>query len=443
MESGKDSFRITINDFPEVAVYTKRSLTSDIARIFDVLGWFSPSIVQLKILLQRLWEAKVAWDDPVPQGIESSWRSWRDELPLIKNLLIPRCYIPKDHDAGHLQLHAFSDASEDAYAGVVYLRSRNEKGVHTSLVIAKTKVAPIKRLSIPRLELCGAVLATRLLHHTSKVLAINNVAAWTDSTVVLDWLQGNPRRFKPFVGNRVSEILSLVPANVWRHVASNDNPADAASRGLSPAGLMDHHIWWNGPGWLSDDESNWPEMPQIDSAPLSEEEKPTSLALVAQVDSTLLDTVSNYNHLKRVTAWILRFVHNCRTRATSQEPCIGALTVAELDSAERHWLVHSQGVDFSEEITVLRRGKGLMKGRLLSLHPFLDSRGLLRVGGRQALSQLPYNQRHPIILSGKNKLTRMIMQAEHLRLLHAGPTLMAGSLARRFHILGARRQFER
>ena len=213
---GQDSFRLTMSDFPSVAILTKRSLTSDIARILDVLGWFSPAIIQLKIMLQRLWETKIDWDDPVPNDIEDTWRSWRAELPMIENLLIPRCYVTKCHDPGHLQIHGFRDPSENAYTAVVYLRSTSQDYVvHTSLVIAKTKVAPIKRLSIPRLELCGAVLATKLLHHASKILGIDDIYAWTDSTVVLGWLQGNPRRFKPFVGNRVSEILSFIPTNVW------------------------------------------------------------------------------------------------------------------------------------------------------------------------------------------------------------------------------------
>ena len=152
-----------------------------------------------------------------------------------------------------------------------------------------------------------------------------------------------------------------------------------------------------------------------------------------------LETISNYDRLKRVTAWMLHFIYNCRARAATKEPHTGALTTAELHSAEVHWLASAQALDFPEEISVLRRGDGLTKGTLLSLNPFLDSQGLLRVGGRQALSQQHYHQRHPIILSGKNKLTKLILQDEHLRLLDAGPTLMAGSLARRFHILGARR----
>ena len=88
-----------------------------------------------------------------------------------------------------------------------------------------------------------------------------------DSPVVLSWLRGNPRRYKPFVGNWVSEMLSLMPTNTWQHVSSNDNPADSASRQLFPSDLMSHHIWWNGPSWLCDDKSNWPETPQIDDVP--------------------------------------------------------------------------------------------------------------------------------------------------------------------------------
>ena len=112
---------------------------------------------------------------------------------------------------------------------VVYLRIENDSGmVNTILVIAKTKVAPIKRLMIPRLELCGAVLLAKMLCHVGKVLTIptNSIYAWTDSIEVLSWLQGNSRRFRPFVGNRVSTILEATPLNSWRHVDGPNNPAD-------------------------------------------------------------------------------------------------------------------------------------------------------------------------------------------------------------------------
>ena len=227
--------------------------------------------------------------------------------PHRKKLLIPRCYMPKGHDAGHFQLHSFCDASKDAYAGVVYLRSTNQNDViHTSLVIAKTKVAPIKRFSITRLEFCGAVLAMKLLQYASKILGIDDLYAWPASTVVLAWLQGNPRRFKPFVGNRVSEILSLLPTNVWRHVTSNDNPADPASRGLSPARLLKSHIWWKGPEWLRESEQSWPSTPPIETTLEPAEEKIMSVVLMSLVDISFLDKVSNYYHLKRITAWMLR-----------------------------------------------------------------------------------------------------------------------------------------
>ena len=154
---------------------------------------------------------------------------------------IPRCYSPVGFTPTSVELHGFSDASEEAYAGVVYIRLINSSGrVHTTLVMSKTRVAPVKRLSIPRLELCGAQLLTKLLCHVKRVLEIipmSSVIAWTDSTVVLSWLTENPRRFKTYVGNRVSFILDQIPPDRWKHVPGILNPADCASRGLFP---LDH-----------------------------------------------------------------------------------------------------------------------------------------------------------------------------------------------------------
>ena len=210
-----DEFRLTINQSPlNATTITKRIIVSDVAKVFDVLGWFSPVTVKMKILLQRLWEAKLDWDDPIPDDLLQIWSQWRSELPLLTTLHVPRCYFSSKKYPMMTQLHGFSDASEDAYSGVVYLRIEDSaKEVHTALVISKTKVSPIKRLSIPRLELCGAQVLAKLLCHAKRILSIpaDSTFAWTDSTVVLGWLSGSPRRFKTFVGNRVSSIIDKLP----------------------------------------------------------------------------------------------------------------------------------------------------------------------------------------------------------------------------------------
>ena len=147
-----------------------------------------------------------------------------------------------------MEIHGFSDASELAYAAVVYLRIMDTyNNAHVSLVTSKSKVAPIKRLTIPRLELCGAQLLAQLIHHVRQVfdIPLSQVSAWTDSTIVLNWLDGSPRRFKTYVGNRISTIVDLIPPDKWRHVRSADNPADCASRGLYPSELLNHSLWWS------------------------------------------------------------------------------------------------------------------------------------------------------------------------------------------------------
>ena len=187
---------------------------SDRAKTFDVLGWFSPAIIKAKILLQQLWENKIDWDQHVPTEIKEAWFQWRSELTMLTEVHIPRCYFDKQTSSPSIEIHGFCDASEAAYAAVVYLRISDDSiGVQTALVMAKTKVAPIKKLTIPRLELCGAFVLAQLINHVRQVLKIplSKIVAWTDSTIVLNWLDGNPRRFKTYVGNQVSTIIDLIP----------------------------------------------------------------------------------------------------------------------------------------------------------------------------------------------------------------------------------------
>ena len=438
-----DCFRPMIS-LPEIKLpLTKRALVSNIARLFDILGWCSPAIITMKILLQRLWESHLDWDEPVPDHIERSWMKWYEELPQLRKHTIPRPYFPKDADIIDVQLHGFSDASEVAYSGVVYLRAIDKKGaVHTALVMAKTKVAPIKRLSVPRLELCGSVILAKLLKHVASTLGIslNNTFAWTDSCVVLGWLRGNPRRFKTFVGNRIAEISEVVPVERWRHVPGTDNPADCASRGLYPAQLTEHDIWWYGPTWLKDATETWDVHTDFPEhlIPSEERETPQVVLVANTTELPLLQRVSSYDRLMRITAWIFRFTNNCRNK-NERLLCTG-LKAHELGPAEEFWWQIVQRSKFGEEITHLEaKGKLKQASKILTFHPLLDSKGLLRVGGRIDHANLPYSQRHPLLIPGDHALTKLLISSEHKRLLHAGPTSVSASLSRRFCILNSRR----
>ena len=313
--SAMDHFKLSIAELPPLENVTKRLLVSDVAKTFDILGWFSPSIIKVKILLQRLWQQCIDWDDRVAQPILDTWLRWRSELELLSTKPIQHCYFPKDFPVTSVELHGFSDASEAAYAAVVYTRvTDSNDNVHISLVMAKTKVAPIKRLTIPRLELCGALVLARLLRHMRTILDVplERVYAWTDSTIVISWLIENPNRFKTYVANSMSEITETIPPKCWGHVSSAENPADCGSRGLLPSELLTHHLWWNGPEWLSKQCIDWPQA-ELPVHMGNEEEKEVSLITSLQTTEPLFppDQYSSFPKIKMVSAWIFRFLNNC------------------------------------------------------------------------------------------------------------------------------------
>ena len=445
-DSIQDKFRLAVADLPPMKAVTKRALISDIAKTFDALGWFSPVIVKAKILLQSLWAEKLDWDDLVPESVLSEWKKWRIDLNVLTSHHISRCYYPKDIKVTSTQLHGFSDASERAYSGVVYIRIEDPTGdAYTSLVISKTRVAPIKRQTIPRLELCEALLLSQLLHHCKEVLNVpmEDVYAWTDATIVLNWIQGNPRRFKTYVGNRVSQIMDLVPPEHWRHVSGAENPADCASRGLFPSDILAHHLWWNGPDWLKGNPNQWPSqfIPEIDSH--SEDLELCSFVSCTTIDIEpliSLDKFSNFSSYKRIIAWVIRFSNNCLSRKRKIDHETGPLTIQELDRSSNYWISVMQGTYFRREIELLKRELELpLNSKLLSLSPLLDDYGILRVGGRQQNAKFSYNCKHPVIIHGKHPLTKLLIRSEHLRLLHAGPLLLFASLSRLHHIIGGQK----
>ncbi len=229
-------------------------------------------------------------------------------------------------------------------------------------------------------------------------------------------------------------MMDLIPPDRWRHVPRSENPADVASRGVYPSELLDHQLWWDGPEWLWKSEAAWPKKPDSPGQSESLEEEATCLHTLSLSPSGF-SLLEHHSRFSRITTWVLRFVYNCKQGRASSSLRTGFLSVTKLTLAEEFWFRVAQHSSFSKEISSLHKKAEVPRGSpLLPLHPFLDYSDLLQVGGRGKLST-----HHPIILSGKYPVTKLIVHAEHLHLLHGGPTLVAASLSRKFHILGSRR----
>ncbi|XP_051157421.1 uncharacterized protein LOC127279230 [Leptopilina boulardi] len=238
----------------------KRTILSLTVQLFDPLGLLGPVILIAKILLQTLWLLKIDWDESVPQHIHTAWCTYRDELPLVQNVKIDRKIVANDYRA--LQLHGFCDASEKAYGACIYLRSTNELGENcTQLICSKSRVSPLKKLSLPRLELCSALLLANLLEPTVRALRrlnIEKTILWSDSTITIHWIRSSPHTLKTFESNRLNKIQELTINCEWRHIRTEHNPADLISRGLSPKEILNNSLWFNGPVWINEKEDNWP-----------------------------------------------------------------------------------------------------------------------------------------------------------------------------------------
>lgn len=414
---------------------TKRTLLSEISKLFDPLGWIAPTIICMKILLQKLWLAGLTWDETLPSAILSEWYEFQRNLPSIENIQIQRWIQTSPNTP--IELHGFCDASEKAYAAVVYVRvqtSESEWILH--LITAKTRVAPVKTISLPRLELCGAVLLAKLIVSIRDTLKASKIYTWTDSEIVLAWLQGHPNRWKTFVGNRISEIHNTIDAAVWNHVSSKDNPADCASRGIPPDQLSDHQLWWHGPEWLIKDETKWPIKCRKDITPTTLEIRTLKQSFVTIPSINPLNHVLNKCGELRKAILVVAYVRKWRSRKTLIAP---DLTVKELTLANNALVKYTQTSEFSEEYKQLLSKLPLSKkNKLISLNPFLDEESIIRVGGRLQNAEIPMAARHPIILPHKSPFTNLLIDDAHLKTFHGGVSLTLSFLRTQYWILDGR-----
>ncbi|XP_055918357.1 uncharacterized protein LOC129950441 [Eupeodes corollae] len=366
-------FKITL---PIRSSHTKRTLLSDAAKLFDPLGWLAPTIILAKIYFQRLWCAGIGWDDPLPLPLKDDWENYRKSLQALEKIKIPRWLGTFTSSFG--EVHGFSDASNSAYSAVLYYRCIKDDNISINLITAKTKVAPIKQVSLPRLELCAAVLLAKLFKKFMTAIESQSLNIkpyfWTDSKVVLAWIHALPIRWKTFVANRVTEVQEMTNISDWYHVRSEDNPADCASRGVQPYDLQNHALWWHGPKWLSLPFSKWPNQ-RVSDCQTELEKKADANSLSANVTPTfdLLLKYSSLNKLLRVTSYIKR-LFNFKMRDTFEE----YLNPNEIQNSFSCLIRLSQSQYFANEIKDLKSDKQISnKSKISNLYPFIDDEGIL------------------------------------------------------------------
>lgn len=424
-------------------VITKRTVLSEISQLYDPLGFIAPVIIRAKIFIQDLRLIKIDWDEPLSSELQDRWNNLRHQFASLDQISIPR-WIRFSSLAKKIELHGFSDASNLAMAAVIYVKViTSSDDVHINLICAKTKVAPLKRLTIPRLELTAALMLSRLIsriHHTLE-LSQCPTFLWTDSAVTLQWISSHPSKWKDFVRNRTTMIHENVPTASWRFVPGKENPADCATRGVHANQLAQLSLWWSGPPWLTQSQSLWPTC-NIMLAPNPTLEDRSSNAMIITQDSKAgcWEVVERYSSLKkllRITALCQRAV--ARFRNAVSESLDRPLTPMDLNKSRNFWIRHIQNLYFQKELKILSEGESLPKSNsLIRLTPFLDEHGLLRVGGRLHHTRLDPEFKHPYILPKSSPLTKLIIADAHLQTLHGGTQITLAYTRQSYWIIGGR-----
>ncbi|XP_072041348.1 uncharacterized protein [Amphiura filiformis] len=482
VEADTLGFKIAVKDRP----VTRRGILSIVSSVYDPLGLVSPAVLPAKKIIQDLCKLKLGWDEEIPLEHQKRWNQWLAELPILSTCSVSRCLKPAEFGKPtNIQLHNFSDASEFGYGVVAYMRLQNSIGeIHTSLVMSKSRVAPTKQVSIPRLELTAATVAVRMSNMILREIEmpIDNIYFWTDSTTVLSYIANERTRYHTFVANRVGEIRENTKVSQWYYVPTKVNPADICSRGQSVKKFVDNTNWISGPEFLKDSETEWPVRDvNLQIEPDDPEVKKNMIVHAVQVDkpdepyetfAQFFGHYSDYHKLKRAVAWLLRLKKLLSQRKTHQQTVTGTeesegdefttkqdLTVQEVHDAEQAILRIEQHKYFAKEVKLLSNRNEVPTANkdkldqeshgtkvqvtvqksspIYRLDPKLED-GLLRVGGRlRRAASLTEEAKYPVILPRNSYVSELILRQIHESTGHCGRNHMLANLQQHYWILGA------
>ncbi|XP_055645563.1 uncharacterized protein LOC129782290 [Toxorhynchites rutilus septentrionalis] len=435
---------------------TKREVLRTLMAVYDPMGLIANYLMYLKILLQEIWRSGCDWDEQISGKHAEKWRVWIEVLPEVRKVSVPRCYrqITSSDASTEVQLHIFCDASESGVAAVAYFRFQQNETIECAMVGSKTRVALLKFLSIPRLELQAAVIGARMADGITRShrIKISRRVFWTDSRDVVCWLRSDHRRYHQFVAFRISELLETTVVDEWRWLPTRANVADEGTKWQRLPDLQPTSRWFHGPTFLWKPDSEWPG----DSGELgTTAEEIRSSVFHHHIISPLMcfERFSKWKRLLRTVAYVYRFITNLRKSVNRMPSKQRPLEQKELDRAEQIIYSQTQRQVYSDEFEILNNiAPGTQpwerilpkSSSLYTLCPTIDNFGVLRMQGRIAACEwVDESVKHPIILPRRNHVTDLVIAHYHDAYRHLNHQTVMNEIRLKYHIPRLRSEYNR
>ncbi|XP_074653615.1 uncharacterized protein LOC141907773 [Tubulanus polymorphus] len=400
-------------------VVTKRVILSDSSKVFDPLGWIAPVVLNVKLLLQILWKlADLDWDTSIPDTLREEWSRIASDISNATLIPYPRKYFDKTSSLNGCEIHIFANASATSYGACAYIVSPARE---CSLLISKSRVAPVRPLTIPQLELMAALIAARLAKLLKESFPTCKYYLWSDNQSVLYRLS-NAKNLKPFEQKRIDEIKLLTESDSWGYCPPDSNPSDISSRGSNYTDLVINNLWWKGPDWLVTDETSSESSSYRKIDPL--------------IDIT---RISSLRKLLRVTAYVLRFIGICQKRRSRGD----ILEPSEIEESKLVWVIYVQHAAYIDVFDYFESGKAKRPLIVSQLGLYIDESGVIRCGGRLDFSQLPPSSRNPLWLPKHSRFTDLVVLAAHAEVKHLKVNPTMASIREEYWILQIRQCVKR
>lgn len=444
-----DIFSYHKKDITVKEKWTRRTVLGKVASLYDPIGHLEPILLTAKSFVQLLWKKTSSWDEEIPDDLKEQWLNFWNRIESIEHVKIPR-WVGSESGA-KIELHGFSDASSKGSGVVIYVRTINTIGqIKVVQLTAKSKVAPIKMVSIPRLELVAATLLAKLMKHVRITMEWEHIPyyLWTDSMITLNWISKEPCELKTFVSNRVLQIQEKTEVQNWRHVISKDNPADLVSRGLMPDKISQNELWWQGPSWLKQPQEQWPNSvgDSFDETEMRSEFVVNVVHIsnepltIRACDGKIIPIMEYSNKLDKILlicCYVKRFIQNYFKKRDVVKSKRGRKKVRlilppdsnEKADALKYLIKFQQKESYTKELS-----NEFDNSELISLRPIIDDEGILRVGGRLKHAACAYEQKVPVIIPPKTRLSWLIMNDAHENTHHGHIQLMMQYIRERFWI---------